>query len=221
MEAKLPTHRDTILFGRRAARRGVCLAGAALLLWTGCSREPSAPPLPRLSPSTAASKAMTLYDLDGNGRLSLGEITQAPALRASWSEMDTDRDGELSHDEIAARVRAWRDSTARMMKATATIYLKGQPLAGATVTLEPVEFLGPNYPSATAVTDERGTARLTANDQSYPGVYLGLYTVRVSKLEGGKETIPARYNTESRLFYEVSREQWTNMLFNTYRLQPD
>lgn len=164
---------------------------------------------------------MARFDRNEDGQLDAEEIRNAPVLRRSYVQIDADQDGKITAAEIADRVQAWHDSTARMMKATATIYLGSEPLAGATVTLDPVPYLNPNYPTATAVTDDRGTARFTGQDRRYPGIYVGLYAVRVSKLVDGQETIPARYNTESELFYEVSQEQWTNMLFNVYSLEAE
>jgi hypothetical protein len=38
------------------------------------------------------------------------------------------------------------------------------------------------------------------------GLALGLYRIRVSKMVDGKETIPARYNTETTLGQEVSMD---------------
>ena len=41
-------------------------------------------------------------------------------------------------------------------------------------------------------------------DDSSPGVACGLYRVEISKLVGGKETIPAIYNTDTILGQEVA-----------------
>ena len=53
-------------------------------------------------------------------------------------------------------------------------------------------------------TDERGIASVSGHDAQFPGIYLGFYRVRISKQVDGKETVPARYNTESELGYEAT-----------------
>jgi hypothetical protein len=37
-------------------------------------------------------------------------------------------------------------------------------------------------------------------------MHLGLYNVRISKIVGGKETIPSKYNTETTLGQEVAND---------------
>ena len=201
------------------ARRLIFIA--SLLICIGCSQTPAPPPLPKVSPRKAANEAMALYDANDDGMINADELSRSPALQVAQLSIDVDNDGSITAREIATRVRAWRNSTARMMKANPSFYFQGEPLAGATVTLEPAPFLGPNYPTSTATTDARGIARFGGHDRRYPGVYVGLYTVRVSKLKDGQETIPAKYNTQSELAYEASAEQWTNTLFSFYNLEAD
>jgi hypothetical protein len=233
MEKNLPTSVDTTWFAASRPLRSkhcgplggighlLCLAGVTLLFWTGCSRGPAAPPLPSVSPRRAGNEAVALYDADDDGVLKGDEIWETPLLLSQYSLLDANNDKTITASEIADRVRAWQDSPSRIMRASPTVMLDGKPLAGATVTLDPAPFLGPDYPSATAVTDSKGRARFAGQDRRYPGVYLGLYTVRISKLEDGKETIPARYNTKSELSYEISPENWINSVFNWFHLEKD
>lgn len=228
MEKKLSANLDMNLAGRSTVfgplvRAACCgfLAGMALLPWTGCSQRPDAPPLPNVSPSGAASDALALYDADDDGTLKGDEIWDTPLLLAAYSQFDVDNNNAITADEIAARVRAWQSSTSRIMRVSPTVFFDGQPLTGATVALDPAPFLGPDYPSATAVTDSKGRARFVGQDRRYPGVHLGLYTVRISKIEDGREIIPARYNSESEMALEVSPENWTNMLFRWFYLNKE
>jgi hypothetical protein len=78
-------------------------------------------------------------------------------------------------------------------------------LEGATVTYEPEPFLGSSYHSHQGQTNVAGIAELDPELKEYPGdIYVGLYRVRISKKVNGKETIPARYNTETELGREVA-----------------
>lgn len=204
-----------------AAWRYGCLAGVAVLLWSGCSRGPAPPPLPKVSPRQAGKTAVTLYDADNDGQLKGDEIWDTPVLRMGYMQFDTNRDGAITANEIAARVKKWRSGSARVIQASPTIFLGTEPLPGATVTLDPAPYLGPNYPSATAVTDSKGRARFTGQDRRYPGVYVGMYAVRVSKIENGRETIPAKYNTQSQLAFEVSGEGMLNSVFSWFYLDEE
>ena len=61
-----------------------------------------------------------------------------------------------------------------------------------------------------------GLAQLAPEFEGYPGIYTGLYRIRISKLVNGKETLPARYNTETELGREVAhgtRGSGTNIVF--------
>ena len=53
--------------------------------------------------------------------------------------------------------------------------------------------------------------------KDYPGIYVGLYRVRISKKVNGKETLPARYNTETELGREIAtniRDSRGNIMFH-------
>ena len=88
--------------------------------------------------------------------------------------------------------------------------LDGQPLSGALITFEPEKFLGDEIKTAFATTNQFGTAAPSIPIEQRPdpklpgGANFGLYKVRISKIVNGKETIPARYNTETVLGQEVS-----------------
>jgi hypothetical protein len=90
------------------------------------------------------------------------------------------------------------------MSGVTLITLDGRPLPEATVTLEPEEFLGPGFTACQGVTDQSGRASIKGPDPKYPGIYLGLYRVKVTKSVGGRETIPARYNTQTELGLEAT-----------------
>ncbi len=84
------------------------------------------------------------------------------------------------------------------------------PLVGATVTLIPEKFLGPNLLPATGTSNEQGLAMLTIAKEklpnpNYSGVHVGLYRIEISKLAGGAETIPAHYNVNTQLGQEVAQ----------------
>ena len=139
-------------------------------------------------------------------------------LAAAIRTTDADHDGVITRDEIKVRIQKWQASTSRLMMISPRFYFDGKPLVGATVTLEPAEFLGIPDVSFSAVTDAKGAAQFAGNDRRYPGVYLGLYRVRVSKIDHGKELIPAKYNTNTVLAHEVASDPWVPSFFSGFGL---
>ena len=170
----------------------------------GCSHVPPRPERPSLDPGSAARAAMDQYDTNHDGKIDANELKQCPALAQALGRMDTNHDGALALDEITAYLQQWKESPAVVLGGGVQVFLDGQPLAGATVSYEPEKFMGPAYQASSGTTDTSGFAEMKGQDPKYPGLYLGFYRVRVSKTEGGKESLPARYNTETTLAKEVS-----------------
>ena len=194
------------------------VVAVSLVLFSSCSQGPAPPERPSVWPRSAANKAISLYDANDDSKLDLFEIAKSPTLLVAQAQIDADKDGTINAQEIAAHIRGWQHSNTILIATCPTIMLDGEPLAGATVTLEPAPFLGSGYPSTSAVTDSKGQARFVGSDRRYPGVYVGLYQVRVSKIEDDKEIIPARYNSETTLALEVSQERWIDTIFTWFYL---
>ena len=193
---------------RRLAIVGLVLFSAFLLGVAGCSRGPSRVMPPKISPSGAASAAMQKYDTNKDGFLDAKELEKAPALQSALKEIDTNSDGKISADEIAARITSWQDSKLGMTTLLTRISLDGQALEGATVTFVPEEFLGNDIQKAVGTTGKNGTTMMSIEHPQTPGlrgVQPGLYRVEVSKMVGGKESIPAKYNTATTLGVEVAQ----------------
>ena len=84
------------------------------------------------------------------------------------------------------------------------VTLDGAPLEGATVTFEPETFMGDMLKPVRAKTNADGRAYLEGQNAEFPGIYLGFYRVRISRLYQGKETIPLKYNSATELGYEAT-----------------
>jgi hypothetical protein len=72
------------------------------------------------------------------------------------------------------------------------------------VTFTPEKCLGADYKPTSAVTDRRGNCSPPGDDPHYPGLHPGIYRVTISKIVGGRELLPARYNTATELGKEVA-----------------
>jgi hypothetical protein len=174
------------------------------LLCTGCSDRPSRMSAPEFA-SSAAADAIAAYDSNGDGALDAKELDAAPAIRAASSRIDTNHDNRITAAEIQKCLDTWKRSKLALMQVAVTVRFAGRPLANANVTFIPEKWLGPNIQSAHGTTDESGEASIIINsEKGKTGVQLGFYRIDISRLQGGKETIAARYNTKTELGVEVA-----------------
>lgn len=186
------------------------LAIAAVTL-AGCSSGPSKIEAPSFDPSSSAAQAMELYDKDGDGFIAGAELDATPGIKAAMATIDGDKDGKVTADEIAARVEAWEKRGVGQMDCSGLVTLDGRPLVGATVTFDPEPIFGDVLQPAIGVTSDGVVTPSVPKEKRVPadappGMRVGLYRVRVSKLANGAETIPARYNKETTLGQQVSAD---------------
>ena len=145
---------------------------------------------------------MELYDANKDGFLDEKELEKVPGLAAARKEVDTNHDGKISADAIAARIDSWRKSKVGRLVLTCVITHNRRPLPGATVTLVPETFLGNQLTPGNGVTDDCGRVFISATTDP-PGLSPGFYRVQVTK---AGENIPAKYNTETILGQEIAAD---------------
>ncbi len=165
---------------------------------------------------------MKLYDTNGDGVLDVKELQASPPLMDLLQNLKAQPSGHpdtLTEADIAGRLEEWVKSSTTLLPAIPTVWLDGRPLAGATVTFEPEPFLGPSYRSHKGETNGAGIARLDPDLQDFPGVYVGLYRIRISKTADGKEIVPARFNTKTELGLELSLGARDGTGNTTFRLK--
>lgn len=180
---------------------------------SGCGGGgPSAVNAPYIDASGAAGKAMEKYDLNSDSFIDEAELEKAPALKASMATLDMNSDGKVDENELVERVAAWQSTNVGITSITCKVLLGGRPLDGAVVTFDPEEFLGEYVQQAVGKSDMLGnfTPKIPKEKRpspdTPPGLQLGFYRVRVSKMVGGKEVIPSRYNIETTLGQQVSSD---------------
>ncbi len=176
------------------------------MMLCACSRFPPPPDKPDIDPDVAGQAAIDEFDADKDGKLDAEELKACPPLQVAFQRIDSDGDGGLTAEEIAARIRGWLNSGTTIIEGATDVTLDGKPLTDATVTFDPPKFLGPGFKACGSQTNSIGRACVTGADAKYPGIYLGLYHVRISKQVGGQETIPARYNSQSELAFEAASD---------------
>jgi hypothetical protein len=196
---------------RRCGKKSSILVSMLALSFASCSFGPSPVHQPSIDASAAASRAIETYDKNGDAVISGDELEKAPALKAGLPRIDTSGDKGASADEIAARINTWKQMRTGLTSFTFTVTVDGAPLTDAIVTFEPDPILGDDIKAATSTTNVSGRGRASVPappdaqpSEIVPGMQIGLYRVKVSKIVGGKETIAAKYNTETTLGQEVA-----------------
>ena len=175
-----------------------------LLGVSGCTGRSLHVALPDLDPGKVAASALDTLDQNGDGAIAGEELEHCPSLKNSLGSIDKNGDRRLTADEIEARLRKYLDDQIGVQSLTCFVSLDGRPLVGAEIVLQPESFLENAIQPALGTTAQDGAAVMMTADGKLPGVQPGFYRVRISKVIGGKEQIPARYNTESELGHEVS-----------------
>jgi hypothetical protein len=176
--------------------------GLTILVTIGCGGSSLPPVSPQSIAANSPQKAMEMYDANKDGFLDDKELEKVPGLAAAKQQLDTDHDGKISADEIAARIDSWRQSKLGRTVLTCVITRNGKPLNGATVVLAPEPFLGDQLTSGSGTTDASGRAFVAAAGDP-PGLSPGFYRVQVTK-DG--DNIPAKFNTETILGQEIAAD---------------
>jgi hypothetical protein len=167
----------------------------------GCGSRPR---IPTYDAETIAQQALAEYDKNQDGKLDGAELDRCPALKGALAEIDKEKSGFLTAEAIAGRLRDFATSNVAMTAMNCKVLRDGLGVAGVTVTLVPEKFMGDAVKPASGITGPDGIAPLYVS-HDFPGVSLGFYRVEVSlKDASGKETLPARYNTNTKLGQEIS-----------------
>ena len=105
--------------------------------------------------------------------------------------------------DISGRLEEWIKAPAIFFPPTAMVYLDGKSLKERP---SPTNRSHSSVPRIIPIKGKRCCrhCRIDPELKDYPGIYVGLYRVRISKKVDGKETIPARYNTKTELGREVA-----------------
>jgi hypothetical protein len=143
--------------------------------------------MPDLSPSAAAAQAIELLDKDDNGSLDETELAACPGILASRDRNDTDRDGQVSQDELESCLAKIYAGGTPWATVNCRIVQEGRPIAGADVRFVPEPFLGDALQPATGKTDNQGRVNPAVADEKLPEdkkglrvMQLGVYRVEVT-----------------------------------------
>jgi hypothetical protein len=93
--------------------------------------------------------------------------------------IDSNKDGSVTADEIAARFRQYQ-SQSDLLPLSVRLERDKSPLSDAEVVFEPEPFMGEGLPKFKGVSDASGAVLLTGEGVDLPGLPLGLYRVRIT-----------------------------------------
>lgn len=150
-----------------ARRRFETMVACSIATLAGCG-GPARVVQPRIDPAAAAARALEAYDSDRDGRIAGDELAASPALASALPRLDTSGDGGVSAEEIAARIAAWKAMRTGLASIRCHVTLDGRPLSGATVSLVPEPFLGDHVRPAAGQTNQFGDAAPTVADADKP-----------------------------------------------------
>jgi hypothetical protein len=155
-----------------------CAAIAAATI-IGCnSPGPSAIQVPKVNPSAATQKALELYDKDKSGTLDKTELAACPGLLAALDNYDTNHDGQISADELTARLAHLYSSGIGLTTVNCRLLAGGQPVSGAKLRFVPDPFLADAIMTAVGTTDQNGSAIIAIEDEALPADQRALHSMQ-------------------------------------------
>lgn len=189
----------------------------ASLILLGCEASLDRPDF---DPQWSATKALEQCDANSDRQIDPLEAAAAPGLLVAFDQWDADGNKQISSEEFAERIAKYKAASGSVASAAFQVSYKKKPLDGATVLLEPEAFMGEGFAAASGTTDQYGYVTLNRPDMEeggYPGVYLGLYRVKITKEVDGKELLPEKYNEQTELGFDSggqTREARTSPRFD-------
>ena len=185
------------------------LAFISLIALGGCSRGPAAVHVPDVDPAEASVQAMETYDTDHDGSLSDNELAACPGILLHKQLYDKDGNGSVSQKEVEEQLTELLASKIGVTTLRVQVRMNGRPLAGAHVKIIPEKYLGEDVKVAEGMTNDRGTATMDIRDSNSSASEQGLLGVHYGtykvEVTHPQVTIPDKFNTQTTLGYETEK----------------
>lgn len=205
-----------LVMHRYLRRLSVLLIGTSLVTLTGCSFGPSAIQVPQIKPGELTETIFAKYDQNSDSKLSSGELESCPGMLRDMGRVDTDGDKHMSKGELSARFEMWVNGGIGASRLNCRVTKGGRPLANAHVKLVPEDFFEGLVQPAEGTTDSSGIAQMGIASENLPSdmanyrvVQQGYYKVEITH---PSITIPAEYNTNTKLGVRASFESGGNIV---------
>jgi EF hand len=188
-----------MLLGLMSNRQWLLLFG---LLLGGCGFSSASMEMPEWDPATAADRALSEHDSNGDRKLSVDELKKSPGLLSAIKTFDQDRDGSISADELKSNLQEILGGGPALVELACVVTRSGRPVEGATVMMVPESFMGETFQPATGVTAPNGTAYPSIAQDAMPeeyrgriqGIPTGIYRIEVTH---PNFAVPGKYNTQT------------------------
>jgi hypothetical protein len=165
---------------KREPRRKYLLAFWIAL--AGCGGPSASVSVPdHFPPEKVAEVALATYDANSDGKIAGAELEKSPSLQSALPRLDTSNDKAISADEIMQRMQVY-EKQSTLIATTVQVLSNAQPLAGATVRLEPEPFMGEDLESYVVLTGESGSGvpEIAETGELKTGLPLGFYRVTIT-----------------------------------------
>jgi hypothetical protein len=181
----------------------------AIAVSIGCSSRQSRIQSLGIDADSLSEEIVEAFDRDGNAALSSAELEKLPPVNSNRSAYDTDGNGEITAEELAARFAEIFGHGVGVLPASCRVTRGGRPLAGAEVRFVPPKVLAGELPPASGITDGSGVTGLRLAPEDMPDNFPspraavmrpGIYLVEVTHPD---VQIPPQYNEETILGKEV------------------
>jgi len=140
----------------------------ALGLVAGCSTGPSRIAGVQIDVDRAANRIMAQYDTNHDGSLSPEELAAVPAIDINRRWYDADNDNRISQTELRNGLRDIFNPKDGLLSVACEVTHNGQPVSGATVKFVPLPELDGAIPPASGVTDKNGATMLNLAESDRP-----------------------------------------------------
>ena len=168
-----------------------------LVGFLGCTKSVDVVKAPDMDVEVMTDEAMQLCDENGDGFIEKSELKNSPSIKFAKTDLDTDKDGKISRDELHARFSLYVEMSTGLTQAS--IYVRknsrqGGGLVGATVKLVPEPFMEKYIEGAEGkvIDPENGATNMSVG--GFPGVRVGFYKIEITSDD---VKIPAKFNTET------------------------
>ncbi len=172
------------MIGILRSRFVICLCGFVVISGLSCSSDRVK--MKSLAPAASSKKAMTRYDADQDGVISVSECS--PGLLALMDTADSNNDKQLDETEISNRLAFHQSRKIGLVTTGLTLRVNEKPIQGVKVTLIP-DPIFENLASCSGTTDRYGYVNFKIADESLPGAYPGIYSIEVA-VNGQSVTLP-------------------------------
>lgn len=187
----------------RPLQPGLCrlatsvIAALAVITLGGCGpARPARVMQPAFSPAEVTRCVLQLADGDGDGECTMEELALVPGLKFAIADLDSDKNGSLSGQEISNWLETLRRSKVAIETAPVRILQGGEPVPGVLVEIIPEPCMGNTSLAAEGHTNNAGIAMLRI--PSLPlGAHFGIYRLKITGKDRSGQPIPAQYSSES------------------------